>query len=89
MKGLALQISRGDCVGRYWSGSNEGAMVHNAHLDCVGMGETEAMQEYIEIALSLKCDTAFGNYCYDELAGTRVMKDLGLAEEDDEDDDED
>lgn len=83
MKGLALQVSRGDCDGRYWSGCNEGAMVHNAHLDCRGMGQTEAMEEYIKIALSLRGDTAFGDYCYDELTGTRVMEDLGLEEEDD------
>ena len=85
MKGLALQVSRGDYTGEPWNECNERSLGHNAHLDCRGMGQTEAMEEYIKIALSLKRDTAFGDYCYEELAGTRVMKDLGLAEEDDED----
>mmetsp|Transcript_6875 Transcript_6875/g.15201 ORF Transcript_6875/g.15201 Transcript_6875/m.15201 type:complete len:80 (-) Transcript_6875:72-311(-) len=78
MKGLNLQASRGDCEGRYWRGCNEGAMAHNAHLDCQGMSRIEAMEEYVRTALSLRDDTAFGDYCYDELAGESVMKDLDL-----------
>lgn len=85
MRGLALQVSRGDCAGRYWTGCNEGAMVHNAHLECRGMGETEAMEEYVKVALSLRGDTAFGDYCYDALCGEPVMRDLGFDDESDSD----
>lgn len=82
LKGLALQVSQGDCTGRYWRGCNEGALAHNAHLECRGMGEIEAMEEYIRVALSLRGDTAFGDYCYDALLGERVLEDLGLDESD-------
>lgn len=78
MKGLALQVSRGDCTGHYWRGCNEGAMTHNAHLECQGMSEIEAMEEYIKVALSLRRDTVVGDMCYEALAGERVMKDLEL-----------
>jgi hypothetical protein len=84
MKGLALQVSRGDCTGRYWSGCNKGALTHNAHLECQGMSEVEAMEEYIQVALSLRGDTAVGDMCYEALAGERVMEDLGLEGEESE-----
>lgn len=74
MKGLALQVSHGDCTGGYWGGSNEGAMVHNAHLECQGMDDVEAMEEYVRVALSMRGDTAFGNYCYE------ALKEEGLLE---------
>lgn len=38
----------------------------------------------IRVALSLKGDTAFGDYCYEEIAGEHVMEDLGLKESDNE-----
>ena len=78
LKGLNLQVARGDCTGRYWSGCNEGAMMHNAHLDCHGMSETEAMKEYIRVAWSLRGDTAFGDYVYEALSGEKIVEDLGL-----------
>ncbi|KAL7554442.1 hypothetical protein ACHAWF_017885 [Thalassiosira exigua] len=84
MKGLNLQASRGDCTGRYWNGCNEGAMIHNAHLECRGMSRIEAMEEYVRVALSLKGDTAFGDMCYEEISGEPVMNDLGLEESDSE-----
>ena len=84
MKGLNLQAQRGDCTGRFWNGCNEGAMIHNAHLECQGMSRIEAMEEYIRVALSLKGDTAFGDYCYEEIAGEPMMEDLGLEESDNE-----
>ena len=80
LKGLYLQVARGDCTGRYWSGCNEGAMTHNAHLDCYGMSEVEAMKEYIRVAWSLQGDTAFGDYVYEELCGQQIVEDLGLRE---------
>ena len=78
MKGLSLQVSRGDCSGRYWTGCNEGAMVHNAHMDCQGMSRIEAMKEYIRVAWSLHGDTAFGDYVWEALAGEKVVEDLSL-----------
>lgn len=42
------------------------------------------MEEYIRVALSLKQETDVGVYCYDELSGSRVMKEKVRVYSDDE-----
>jgi hypothetical protein len=38
------------------------------------MDDVEAMEEYVRVALSMRGDTAFGNYCYE------ALKEEGLLE---------
>ena len=84
LKGLYLQATRGDSnATRFWQSNNPAAFEHNAHMDCHGMSEIEAMEEYVKLALNFE-GGSFSENCQEALLGHPVLGDLGLEEEDDE-----
>ena len=83
LKGLYLQATRGNSnATRMWHPNNPTACEHNAHMECHGMSEIEAMEEYVKLALKFE-GGSFSEYCYEALAGHPVLGDLGMEEEDD------
>ena len=84
LKGLYLQATRGDSnATRYWHSSNPTALEHNAHMECHGMSEIEAMEEYVKLALNFE-GGSFSENCQEALMGHPVLGDLGLEEEEDD-----
>ena len=47
------------------------------------MSEIEAMEEYVKLALNFE-GGSFSEYCHEALLGHPVLGDLGLEEEDDD-----